>query len=592
MPAPGAHTGLVREVRVAPSGTHVLSGSIQGELILHDLRTGEPVHAWRTASRKMIEGIAFARGGYFYACSVDGNLYRGRVGESLSSRASGHKAAYDLDLRGDGRRLVVGGNDGLRFWRGTEGPHEEPPPLLHRGPVRVARFHPKGGGLALGAAGAWRWALGETGALVSTIPGGRYFDLDWSPDGERVAAITMDGALRVYTWPALELLVERTIVEPDAKLKFNYYCRAVCYSADGAELYTAGAYDDARVWNAATLEPQGSWSFGWPDRWTEQVERGPDGVLLACGNSSRVQAYDAVSKRPLWGPVLTSFCWAEDEHWVPADRVLDWLGDDLVLNTNRGTWVLDPERGVAKQLVPGLAGAQLLVNQQRVYWRNKGRLVWADAARDEEGLRLGPVTEFKTQRYLLDVASRGREVYALSVPGPGLLGVLCLTPDAAPKERVWQVDLGSRPRFAELTRTGNDLWVYGDTQLVALERDSERVLGRPVSSRPRIVTQLGPGELVANDETGTLTYMNSGRRRDVDLAQGLHAQDIRLLDEGRVAVGVGPVVQVLHPQTGAREQRLDLPPGRLLAALCASPEKDAIYVWTTRGSVYRYRLYR
>jgi len=155
-PAPGGHTGLVREVRVAPSGTHVLSGSIQGELILHDLRTGEPAFAWQTASRKMIEGIAFAQGGYIHACSVDGNLYRGRVGEPLSLRPSGHKAAHDLDMRGDGRRLVVGGDDGLRFWRGTEGPHEDPPPLLHRGPVHVARFHPKGGGLALGAAGAWR----------------------------------------------------------------------------------------------------------------------------------------------------------------------------------------------------------------------------------------------------------------------------------------------------------------------------------------------------------------------------------------------------------------------------------------------------
>jgi len=424
---------------------------------------------------------------------------------------------------------------------------------------------------------------------VAGIPGGRYFDLDWSPDGERVATITTDGALRVYAWPALELLVERSIRDPGARLKFNYHCRSVCFSEDGRELTTAGAYDDARVWDAATLEPRGSWSLGWPDRWTERLRRGPSGVVVACGNSSRVQVYDVASKRPLWGPVVTAFRWNDGKRWFPADCVMDWLGDDLVLNTSRGTWVLDLEQRVSQELAPNLAGEQLLVGGAHLYWRNQGRVYWAEALRGDSGLRLTPLQTFDGPP-ISDMVRVDDDVFLLGEQQGGL-EVFRKTPGGFEK-RSWATYPGAHPKFGESSPGSGRLWVHGDEQILAVSLAGQEVRGRPVAQRPRILTQVGPSGVLSLDRAGDLNFMDFEQEAIATLARGINPVDIRLLDEGHVAIGAGTKIQVLEVVGAKIKQELHLPPGRLLSGFLPSPKKDAIYVWTARGSVYRYDLYR
>jgi WD40 repeat protein len=193
----------------------------------------------------------------------------------------------------DGKRLASAGDDGaVKVWDAVTGQEL----LTLRGRHGVA-FSPDGRRLALADATAVRVCDATTGEEVLTLRGhtGRVFTVEYSPDGKRLASVSVDGTAKL--WDAAtgqELLTVRGHLGN---------VLGVAFSPDGKRLASAGDDGAVKVWDATT--GQELLTLLGHGQAVDSVTFSPDGKRLAsAGRDRTVKLWDAVTGREvltLWG---------------------------------------------------------------------------------------------------------------------------------------------------------------------------------------------------------------------------------------------------------------------------------------------------
>ena len=171
---------------------------------------------------------------------------------------------------------------------GNDGGYEE---LLRigRGAIYEIAISPEGERLAVASAtGIWLYSIPEL-EDIAWFETDAAINIDWSPDGERIASIDSDGPVRVWEVATGDMLRE---LKGHDRIHLNsHFTTNVVWSPDGKQLASVGREGTMRVWDVATgnervaLEGQinyGSIVLAWS----------PDGKRFAASAAKNVRVWE------------------------------------------------------------------------------------------------------------------------------------------------------------------------------------------------------------------------------------------------------------------------------------------------------------
>jgi cytochrome c len=274
------HGGPVRAVAVSPDGRLALSGSFDQSAILWAVDEGAALAVWRFHDGA-VNAVASLPDGRFATAGEDGRIALWRAGQGAPERViEAHRAsivslsvspdgaalasaswdgtarvtplaggqARVLDgHRGnvnavaflpDGRLLTAGYDATLRLW-----PKGEGAPAVHQLPTPLNAVVAAGGEIVAAGADSVVRILSDDGTMRATVEAGPtpVIALAASPDGARVAAATIGGAVAVIERAPAKILF--TLVGPGLPVW------SLAFRPDGAELLTGGADRLVRRWD-------------------------------------------------------------------------------------------------------------------------------------------------------------------------------------------------------------------------------------------------------------------------------------------------------------------------------------------------------
>lgn len=182
---------------------------------------------------------------------------------------------------------------------------------------------------------------GEPWVLDPVYPGDRVITV--SPDGERLAHLTSDGDVAVWTVDDRQPLGDR--LQPDVGLP-----TALAFAPDGT-LAVGG--EDSRVAVVDPLTGDEQRAMRLPDGGPTTAEFSPDGAILAVGNTDgQTQLFDVSSGLELGAPLAASSSAINDVTFSADGRSLATGG----LDRRGAIWRLDGRRVIADE-VAGHRGA-------------------------------------------------------------------------------------------------------------------------------------------------------------------------------------------------------------------------------------------
>jgi WD40 repeat protein/tRNA A-37 threonylcarbamoyl transferase component Bud32 len=287
------HTASVESLSFSPDGRRLASGSWDGTARVWDAATGALIHKL-PGERGFVRDVAFSPDGRILAVLAPSvRLWDPAAGRPLGVRFQ-RSDGLSLAFSPDGKRLAVGGWNGLvRVWEVGNG-REVFTLRGHTGSARSVRFSPDGRWLASGShdrtVRLWDAA---TGRHVSTLRS--HTDLvcgvAFSPDSSRLASCGRDQTVRLwdvasgrelFTFRGAEGEVSGVAFSPDGKrlassswdatvklwetgsgqevltLKAHTsYAHAVAFSPDGKTLASAGQDRMVRLWAAGAPAERG-----------------------------------------------------------------------------------------------------------------------------------------------------------------------------------------------------------------------------------------------------------------------------------------------------------------------------------------------
>jgi WD40 repeat protein len=271
----------------------IVSGSQDGKLLFWDARTGQVVltlfaHAGGTSA------VALDRAGQQLASGgADGKvrLWDAKTGKPLLNW-KGHGRVFSVAFLPDGKRLLTGGDDGVKLWDTATGTEALPLPQ-HKANAGSVTVSPDGLHLAA-AFGDWKIKVWDalTGKLEHAIEDGNWIinAVAFSPSSARLAAGLANGPVKLYDVKSGQF-VSRYDGE---KLRGP---RCLAYSPDGRWLVTASPAPgpavgkqqpaELRVWNLQEAQlTEVSFLYGPKAGSADPVVFRPDGRLLAWAGSS------------------------------------------------------------------------------------------------------------------------------------------------------------------------------------------------------------------------------------------------------------------------------------------------------------------
>ena len=194
-------------------------------------------------------------------------------------------------------------------------------------------FAPDGRTLATGpwsdAIRLWSWPAGD---LLGTLPGaGTVMAMSFSPDGARLASVARDGRLQMWDWRARRLLAS-TFTHARAIIW------SVAFSPDGSRLATGGNDQTVRLWEADTLAERhvyrGHGSEVWSVIWSKDGRQ-----LISAGKDTTIRWWEADPAPPPaeTSEVMQAVAFSPDERLL-AVRLRP--GEGVVRETASGKTVM------------------------------------------------------------------------------------------------------------------------------------------------------------------------------------------------------------------------------------------------------------
>jgi len=294
------HTSAVVSVAFSPDGQTLASGSCgivdatigckQGEIILWNVATGQPLGAPIAGHANGVEAVAFSPDGRTLASAGGDNviiLWNVATRQSVGSPLTGHSGAVvSLAFSLDGKMLASGSFDNsIILWNFATRKPIGAPLVAYAAVVRSVAIGPGGRTLVSSSdQDLVLWDVTIAQPLGETLTGhvNQVSGLAFSPDGRTLAS-------------------------------------SGCHGADATEQCKPG---EVRLWNVASRQPLGQ-PLTYHDGWVNDVAFSPDSRLLASGSDDKtIVLLDVTSRRPLDPPLVGHTGWINSVAFAPDGRTL------------------------------------------------------------------------------------------------------------------------------------------------------------------------------------------------------------------------------------------------------------------------------
>ena len=350
------HAGRVTAVVIAPEGSWLASGSVDGTVRIWDAATGQH-RTTLTGHDDPVTAVAIAPDGSWLAGGgTDGavRIWDVATGQQRTSLARHDNPVTAVAIAPDGSWLATGSDYGtVQLWDVAAGQHRATL-TGHVGVVAAVAIAPDGSWLATGGTDRtvriWDAATGLPRAILTsrisrvtavateaTAVAAEITAVAIAPDGSWLATGGTDGAVRI--WDVATRQHRATLTGHVGVVA------AVAIAPDGSWLATGGSSDGTvRTWDMATRQPRTTLA-GHAGRVTA-VAIGPDGSWLATGGTDgTARIWDAAARQPR--TTLTSHGGVAAVAVAPDGS---WLA---TISTNRAARIWDAVTGQPRGTLTG-----------------------------------------------------------------------------------------------------------------------------------------------------------------------------------------------------------------------------------------------
>jgi WD40 repeat protein len=287
------HSGAVRAVAFSPHGTHMITASADGTLIVWN-DAGLPVSSPLRVDSGVVWDVAFSPDGLrFASCAHDGTLTFWDVAtlQPLGAKLNiSEGPLYGIAFSPTEDKLAMCGADGLiRLWNVSRGEQDGPPLQGHQGPVYRLTFSPDGKTLASCGSDhtVIEWDLEKRNVRRQLRQhANEVFSVAFSPDGAILASAGRDNNIILWDESTGEPIGNPLVGHTGSVF-------SVAFSPNGELLMSGSADKTIRKWDVATREQIGEPPTGHDQRIYSVAFRPGTDTILAAGSASGVTT--------LWG---------------------------------------------------------------------------------------------------------------------------------------------------------------------------------------------------------------------------------------------------------------------------------------------------
>jgi WD40 repeat protein len=323
---------------LSPDDTEVAAVSDDGTVRIWNTTGGDLLFTATSPGSSTNRTVDFDRDGRLVSLSADGNItVWGENPASFGDPLQGHVSGFPvLAASPDGKTLVAGGYNGLRFWDAKTGKPRFSPSRAAKALASAVAFSPDGKLLAE-AANNGDVRLWRAGDLPRLMPAGR----------AHVGAIAeafafgRDGLLafganngRVYLWNTRTPGAKPQLVGAGRDLRNALPVFDVAFSPNGRTLASGGYDGTLRLWSVT--DASHTTPIGTPDGMKapgaiRSVAFSPSGRLIAVGSADgTISFWDATKRKQLRAATPDSDS-VESVAFTGGGQVLVTAGDDGVV---------------------------------------------------------------------------------------------------------------------------------------------------------------------------------------------------------------------------------------------------------------------
>jgi WD40 repeat protein len=340
----------VKSVAFSPDGKMLASGSCgktddnqkctQGEIVLWDMVTGQPIGQPLTGHSDWVSSVIFSPDGKtLVSNSYDKTiiLWDVKTHQPISQPVTG---VYNVAFSPNGHSLAFGGcgkvanskciQGEILLWDMTTRQFIGQPLLGHTGRVESLVFRPDGKTLASGGVDGtiilWDVATGQP--IGQPLSGQTYgiSSMAFSPDGKTLASGSYDKTIILW-----DVATRQSIGQPIAEQRLEQVT-SVAFSPDGKTLASSALNGNIILWDVATHQSIGE-RYTEPSPTVNSVAFSPDGKMLASGSDENTIILWAVGTGPSIGQPLTGHTnWLSSVAFSPDGKMLASGGCGKVVN--------------------------------------------------------------------------------------------------------------------------------------------------------------------------------------------------------------------------------------------------------------------